>query len=84
MLFGEKGYARKKIFLSTLNSHVFSYVTMKKYSCVFRDNRCPPAPKSAYGGNFSHEAVTLKIRSKSPKSNTLLILYPIYIGLQIW
>ena len=45
-----------------------------KYSSVFRENRCPPPPKSVYGGNFSHEAVTLKIRSRSPKSNKLLIL----------
>ena len=33
----------------------------KKYSSVFRENRCPPPPKPVYGGNFSHEAVTLKI-----------------------
>ena len=46
----------------------------KKYSSVFRENRCPPPPKPVYGGKFSHEAVTLKIRSWSPKSNKLLIL----------
>ena len=45
-----------------------------KYSSVFRENRCPPPPKLVHGGNFSHEAVTLKIRPRSPKSNKLLIL----------
>ena len=30
------------------------------------------------GGNFSHQAVTLKIRSKLPKSNKLLILFDLY------
>ena len=34
--------------------------------------------KPVYGGNFSHEAVTLKIRSGSPKSNKLLILSDLY------
>ena len=48
-----------------------------KYSSVFRENRCLPPPK-VYGGNFSHEAVTLKIRSRSPKSNKLLILSDLY------
>ena len=41
---------------------------MIKYSSVFRENRCPPPPKPVYGGNFSHETVTLKIRSRLPKS----------------
>ena len=41
-------------------------------AAFFRENRCPPLPKPVYGGNFSHEAVTL--RSRSPKSNKLLIL----------
>ena len=45
---------------------------------VFSEKTCPPPPKAVYGGNFSHEAVTLKIRSKSPKSNKLLILSDIY------
>ena len=45
-----------------------------KYSSVFRENRCPPPPKPVYGGNFNHEVVTLKIRSRSQKSNKLLIL----------
>ena len=49
-----------------------------KYSSVFRENRCPPPPKPVYGDNFSHEAVTLKIRSRSPKSNKLLILSDLY------
>ena len=49
-----------------------------KYSSVFRENRCPSPPKPAYGGNFCHEAVTLKIRSRSPKSNKLLILSNLY------
>ena len=44
------------------------YDLLIKYSSVFRENRCPPSL------NFSHEAVTLKIRSRSPKSNKLLIL----------
>ena len=48
-----------------------------KYSSVFRENRCPPPHKPVYGGNFS-EAVTLKIRSRSPKSNKLLILFDLY------
>ena len=46
-----------------------------KYSSVFRENRCPPPPKPVYGGNFSHEAVTSKIRSTS---NKLLILSDLY------
>ena len=49
-----------------------------EYSSVFRENRCPPPPKPVYGGNFIHEAVTLKIRSRSPKSNKLLILSDLY------
>ena len=44
----------------------------------FRENRCPPTPKPVYGGNFSHKAVTLKIRSRSPNSNKLLILSDLY------
>ena len=49
-----------------------------KYSSVFRENRCPSPPKPVCGGNFSHEAVTLKIRSRSPKSNKILILSDLY------
>ena len=49
-----------------------------KYSNVFRENRCPPPRKPVYGGNFSHEAVTLKIRSRSPNSNKLLMLSDLY------
>ena len=52
--------------------------TASKYSSVFRENRCPPPPKAVYSGNFSHEAVTLKMRSKSSKSNKLLILSNLY------
>ena len=37
-----------------------------------------PLPKPVYGGNISHQAVTLKIRSRSPKSNKLLILSDLY------
>ena len=60
-----------------------------KYSSVFRENRCPPPPKPVYGGNFSPEAVTLKIRSGSSKSNKLLILFsflscPNVLSMQIW
>ena len=50
----------------------------RKYSSVFRENRCPPPPKPVYGGNFSHEAVTFNIRSRSPKSYKLLILSDLY------
>ena len=67
--------------------HIYKLVQIKsrcfKYMSVFEENRCPQPPKPVYGGNFSHEAVTLKIRSRSPKSNKLLIL-SIHIGLQIW
>ena len=49
-----------------------------KYSSVFRENRCPPPPKPVYGGNVIHEAVTLKFRSRSPKSNKLMILSNLY------
>ena len=49
-----------------------------KYSSVFRENRSPPLPKPVYGGNFSHEAVTSKIRSRSPKPNKQLILSTLY------
>ena len=49
-----------------------------KYSSVFRQKRCPPPPKPVYGDNFSHEAVTLKIRSRSLKFNKLLILSNLY------
>ena len=58
--------------------HLFLWKNKEKYSSVFRENRCPPPPKPVYGGNFSHEAVTLKIRSRSPKSNKLLILSDLY------
>ena len=54
---------------------------LHKYSSVFRDPpppRCSPPPKPVYDGSFSHEAVTLKIRSRSPKSNKLLILSDLY------
>ena len=51
---------------------------IKKYSSIFRENRCPPPPKPVYGGNFSHEAVTLQIRSRSPQSNELMILPNLY------
>ena len=37
-----------------------------------------PTSKPVYGGNFSHEAVALKIRTRSPKSNKLLILSDLY------
>ena len=33
-----------------------------------------PTSQTTYGGNISHEAVTLKITSRSPKSDKLLIL----------
>ena len=48
------------------------------YNSIFRENRCPPLPKPVYSGKFSHEAVTLKIRSRSPKSIKLLILSDLY------
>ena len=37
-----------------------------------------PTPKPVYGDNFSHEAVTLKIRSRSPKPKKLLIPSDLY------
>ena len=37
-----------------------------------------PPPKPVYGGNFSHEAMTLKTRSRSPTSNKLFILSELY------
>ena len=37
-----------------------------------------PTSQPVYGGKFSHEAVTLKIRSRSPKSSKLLILSDLY------
>ena len=37
------------------------YRISSKYSTVFRENRFPPPPKPVCGGNFSHEAVTLKL-----------------------
>ena len=54
------------------------HTDINKYSSVFRENRSPPPPKPVYGGNFSHDAVTLKLRSRSPKSNKLLILSDLY------
>ena len=41
--------------------HCKTTILVIEYSSVFRE-RCPPPPKPVYGGNFSHEAVTLKIR----------------------
>ena len=38
----------------------------------------PPPPKPVHSDNFSHKAVTLKTRSRSPKSNKLLILSDLY------
>ena len=64
------------VFFSDIMFTLFRII--KKYSNVFRENTSPPAPKPDYGGNFSHEAVTLKIRSRSPKSNKLLILSDLY------
>ena len=51
---------------------------ISKYSSVFRENRCSQPPKPVYGDNFSHEAVFLKIRSRSPKSNKLSIVSDSY------
>ena len=64
--------------LCTFDLRVEVEVHIFKYSSVFRENRCSPPPKPVYGGNFSHEAVTLKIRSRSPKSNKLFIMSDIY------
>ena len=51
---------------------------LHKYSSVFRENKMSPPPKPVYGGTFSHEAVSLKIRPRSPKSNKLLVLSDLY------
>ena len=59
----------------TSGTYTFSII---RHSSVFRDNKCSPPPKPVYGGNFSHEAVTLKIRSRSSKSNKVLILSNVY------
>ena len=71
---------QKEVTLPKIKSlrHKKSAINPEKYSSVFRKNRCPPPPKPVYGGNFSHEAVTLKIGSRSPKSNKLLILSDLY------
>ena len=61
-----------------LDKHSFTQYNIYKYSSVFRENRCPPPPKPVYDGNFSHEAVTLKIRSRSTKSNKLFSLSDLY------
>ena len=75
-----QGKKNKTIFLQFSKQSICNIKTiMKKYSSVFRENRCPPPPKPVYGGNFSHEAVTLKIRSRTPKSNKLLILSDLFI-----
>ena len=67
------------MFFKTLFSfRFFGHKTILKYSSFFTEDRCPPLPKPVYGANFSHEAVTLKIRSRSPKSNKLLIRSDLY------
>ena len=57
---------------------------MLKFSSVFRENRGPPPPKPVYGGNFSHEAVTLKLGGCHQNEISLYWSCPIYKGLQIW
>ena len=49
-----------------------------KYISVLEKTDVPPPTKPVYDGNFSHEAVTLKIRLRSPKSNKLLIRSDLY------
>ena len=51
---------------------------LKKYSSVFRENRCPPPPEPVYGGNFNHEAVTLKL-GQGYQNLISYWSYPIYI-----
>ena len=63
---------------TNINSKGTGEIKYLNIAAFFRENRCPPPPKPVYGGNFSHEAVTLKIRSRSPKSNKLLILSDLY------
>ena len=45
---------------------------------VFSEKIVVPHLPNQSSGDFSHEAVTLKIRSRSPKSNKLLILSNLY------
>ena len=70
--------SKDSFIVTWLNYAKASLIKKIKYSSVFRENRCPPPHKPVYGGKFSHEAVTLKIRSRSPKSNKLLILSALY------
>ena len=68
--------------LQSRNSRIYkknwTFQKIKKIAVFQKKNRCPPTPKPVCGGNFSHEAVTLKIRLRSPKSNKLLILSDLY------
>ena len=51
----------------------------EKIIAVFSEKTdVPKPPKPVYGGNFSHEAVTLKTRSRSTKLNKLSILSDLY------
>ena len=49
------------------------FANFKRNIAVFSEKKqmSPTSQTMVYGGNFSHEAVTLKIRSRSPKSNKL-------------
>ena len=58
------GFSSEKLgMVDRHNILLYQIILFRKYSSVFRENRCPPPPKTGYGGNFSHENVTLKIRS---------------------
>ena len=50
---------------------------------VFSEKTDAPHLRNQSMVAICHEAVTLKIRSRSPKSNKLRSC-PIYIGLEIW
>ena len=55
-------------------NNMFMLSTIKTSNGVFRENRCPHTTKFWFS-----TAVTLKIRSRSPKSNQLFVISQLYI-----